>query len=219
MKRLKSELGEEEVSLKRTERSMEVLDLQLKALEEREGELEREGREVGSTLDTGHLERLESHVEAFERGGEGGREGGREGGGVGGERREGGNRVRQRRTERGVRDEGKREEKRKEGDGEGGSMLFILFLYADHEKAVERAGEGGVRGEAVSKITTFTTAHCDRGVKLTLSCRLHDEIMAVARGRLKPQQAMVDRLVKEIDEANGAITKATVGIKTNERYT
>ena len=35
--------------------------------------------------------------------------------------------------------------------------------------------------------------------------------------RLKPQQAMVDKLVKEIDDANAVITKATVGIKTNER--
>ena len=48
-------------------------------------------------------------------------------------------------------------------------------------------------------------------------CRLHDEIMAVGGARLKPQQAMVDRLVKEIDDANDIITKATVGIKTNER--
>ena len=36
--------------------------------------------------------------------------------------------------------------------------------------------------------------------------------------RLKPQQAMVDKLEKEIDDANTIITKATVGIKTNERY-
>ena len=48
-------------------------------------------------------------------------------------------------------------------------------------------------------------------------CRLHDEIMEVGGARLKPQQEMVDKLVKEIDDANAVITKATVGIKTNER--
>ena len=52
---------------------------------------------------------------------------------------------------------------------------------------------------------------------LCCSCRLHEEIMAVGGARLKPQQEMVDKLVKEIDSANTTITKATVGIKTNER--
>ena len=42
--------------------------------------------------------------------------------------------------------------------------------------------------------------------------------MEVGGARLKPQQAMVDKLIKEIDEANATITKAQVGIKTNERY-
>ena len=64
---MKSELGEEEAALKKTERSMEVLSLQLKALEERQGELEREGREAGSTIDTAHLSKLESKVKAFEK--------------------------------------------------------------------------------------------------------------------------------------------------------
>ena len=41
--------------------------------------------------------------------------------------------------------------------------------------------------------------------------------MDVGGARLKPQQAMVDKINKEIDEANGTITKAKVGIKTNER--
>ena len=47
--------------------------------------------------------------------------------------------------------------------------------------------------------------------------RLHEEIMAVGGARLKPQQEMVDKLVKEIDDANATVTRATVGIKTNER--
>ena len=41
--------------------------------------------------------------------------------------------------------------------------------------------------------------------------------MEIGGARLKPQQAMVDKLVKEIDDANSVVTKATVGIKTNER--
>jgi structural maintenance of chromosome 4 len=72
--------------------------------------------------------------------------------------------------------------------------MQVKAFEKDHAKAADRAGE--VESE----------------VK-----RLHDEIMEVGGARLKPQQAMVDKLVKEIDDANAVITKATVGIKTNER--
>ena len=58
-------------------------------------------------------------------------------------------------------------------------------------------------------VTESNSLHC--------CCRLHEEIMAVGGARLKPQQEMVDKLVKEIDDANATVTRATVGIKTNER--
>ena len=68
VKGLKSEVSEGEVMLKKTSRSVEVLCLQVESLREREGELVREGREVGDTLDTAHLERLQGRVKTFERG-------------------------------------------------------------------------------------------------------------------------------------------------------
>ena len=82
MKGLTTEVAKEEVTLKKTGRSVEVLTLQQSALEERVRELEREGREAGSTMDASHLKKLEMQVKAFEKGeeGGGGEEGRREGG-------------------------------------------------------------------------------------------------------------------------------------------
>ena len=68
VKGLTSEVSEEEVTLKKTGRSLEVVGLQVKSLEERERELERVGRETGSTMDAGHLKKLETQVKAFEKG-------------------------------------------------------------------------------------------------------------------------------------------------------
>ena len=86
VKGLTTEVAKEEVTLKKTGRSVEVLTLQQSALEERVRELEREGREAGSTMDASHLKKLEMQVKAFEKG-DGGEEGGwRE---EGGRRREG----------------------------------------------------------------------------------------------------------------------------------
>ena len=86
VKGLATEVSKEEASLKKTGRSVEVLTLQQKALEERVRELERERKEAGSTMDTAHLKKLQTQVETFEKGlrewgeRERGREVGREGG-------------------------------------------------------------------------------------------------------------------------------------------
>ncbi|KAL5490795.1 hypothetical protein EMCRGX_G015979 [Ephydatia muelleri] len=48
---------------------------------------------------------------------------------------------------------------------------------------------------------------------------LQDEIMEVGGSRLQQQQAQLDKVVKEMDGSNEAITKAKVAIKTAERNT
>ena len=68
VKELKTEVSEGEATLRKTGRSVEVLSLQQTALQERVGELEREGRETGSTMDATHLKQLETRVKAFEKG-------------------------------------------------------------------------------------------------------------------------------------------------------
>ena len=68
MKRLKAEVATEETTLKKTGRSVEVLELQLAALREREKELEVERREGGTTMDADHLKKLEGQVKSFEKG-------------------------------------------------------------------------------------------------------------------------------------------------------
>ena len=202
MKGLKAEVAEEEVSFKKAGRAVEVLSTQQKALEERLTELERERKEVGSSMDAAHLKKLETQVKAFEKGlGRGGREGGREG-------REGGLR------------EGRGEEGREGGRGRGKNLHVFLYHSTEHTKAAERAGQ------VESEVKRYTTDNKQLIIinmslflhPVTPTCSLHEEIMEVGGARLKPQQAMVDKLIKEIDDANGVITKARVGIKTNERY-
>ena len=69
VKGLKTEVSEDEEKLKKTVRSVEVLTQQLESLRGREKELEREGREVGSSsVDEAHLKRLEEQVKTFEKG-------------------------------------------------------------------------------------------------------------------------------------------------------
>ena len=46
---------------------------------------------------------------------------------------------------------------------------------------------------------------------------LQDQIMEVGGSRMKQQQAQVDKVSREIDGSNEAITKANVAIKTAER--
>ena len=48
---------------------------------------------------------------------------------------------------------------------------------------------------------------------------LQDQIMEVGGSRMQQQQAQLDKVVKEIDGSNAAITKAKVAIKTAERNT
>ena len=92
-------------------------------------------------------------------------------------------------------------------------LQVSLCSITDYTKAAARAGK------VESEVKRYTHKQINKHlVKLLPLGRLHDEIMAVGGARLKPQQAMVDKLVGEIDEANTVITKATVGIKTNERY-
>ena len=52
---------------------------------------------------------------------------------------------------------------------------------------------------------------------LLVLCSLQDQIMEVGGSRMQQQQAQLDKVVKEIDGSNAAITKAKVAIKTAER--
>ena len=68
MKSLKSSVDGEQAGMKKSGRAVEVLTAQLRALEERVGELERVRREAGDRMDRNHLRKLERQVEVFRKG-------------------------------------------------------------------------------------------------------------------------------------------------------
>lgn len=48
--------------------------------------------------------------------------------------------------------------------------------------------------------------------------RLHNQIMDIGGSKMSAAQACVNTIQSQIDQVEGQITKATVGVKTSERY-